>query len=291
MNNSLHFGVKTMPQMMMYEDIVRVWRATDANEVFTHAWVFDHFYPIAGADPSGPCLEGWTLLAALAAQTERVRVGVLVTGNPYRHPAVLAKMAATVDHIAHGRLDFGIGAAWSEQEHTSYGIPFFPPGERIRRMGEACEIIRRLWTEEVVTFDGAYYRLAEARCAPKPLQHPCPPFVIGGNGEKLMLRMVARYADIWNTSHTPTSGVAEFRHRSAVLDDHCAAVGRDPATIERSVQLLINPLDLAAGRETLRQYIEAGATHLVLCLLAPFPDGIVERMAAEIAVPLSKEYA
>ncbi|MBO0793734.1 MAG: LLM class F420-dependent oxidoreductase [Ktedonobacteraceae bacterium] len=290
MHNPLHFGVKTMPQMTTYEDIVRVWRATDESQVFTHAWVFDHFYPIAGADPAGPCLEGWTLLAALAAQTERVRVGVLVTGNPYRHPAVLAKMAATVDHIAHGRLDFGIGAAWNEQEHGAYGIPFSPAGERVRRMGEACEIIRRLWGEEAVTFDGAYYHLTEARCAPRPLQHPYPPFVIGGSGEKLMLRMIARYADIWNTSHTPMSGVAEFRHKSAVLDGHCAAIGRDPATIERSVQLLINPSDLTAGRETLRQYIEAGATHLVLCLLAPFPDGIVQRMAAEIAVPLSEEY-
>ncbi len=287
MTRPLRFGIKTMPQFTTYDDILRVWREANDIAIFEHAWVFDHFYPIAGADSAGPCLEGWTLLAALAAQTQRLRVGVMVTGNTYRHPAVLANMGATVDQIAHGRLDFGLGAAWNEEEHAAYGIPLPPPGERIRRLGEACEVIRRLWTEPTVTFAGRYYQLTEARCEPKPVQQPHPPFVIGGSGEQLTLRMVARYADIWNA--TDTSPV-EFARKSAILDEHCAAIGRDPATIERSVQVMVNPAEPAVARDRLRDYITAGATHLVAYLRAPFPVGIAQRVAREIAEPLRQEF-
>jgi F420-dependent oxidoreductase-like protein len=264
---------------------VRVWHETDGIEIFEHAWVFDHFYPINVPDTSGPCLEGWTLLAA---ETQRLRLGVMVTGNTYRHPAVLAKMGATVDHISHGRLDFGIGAAWNEQEHTAYGIPLYAPGERIRRFGEACEVIRRLWTEPTVTFQGKYYQLTDARCEPKPVQKPYPPFVIGGSGEKLTLRVVARYANIWNAmAQTPE----EFTRKSAILDEHCAAIGRDPATIERSIQLIINPNDMAAGRDTLRGFIQAGVTHIVCYLRPPYAEGIAQHVADEIAQPLRDEFA
>jgi F420-dependent oxidoreductase-like protein len=283
----LRFGIKTMPQLTTYDDLLRVWREADDLAIFEHAWVFDHFYPINVPDTSGPCLEGWTLLAALAAQTQRLRVGVMVTGNTYRHPAVLANMGATVDQIAHGRLDFGLGAAWNEEEHAAYGIPLPPPGERIRRMGEACEIIHRLWTEPTVTFTGQYYQLTDARCEPKPVQQPHPPFVIGGSGEQLTLRMVARYADIWNATDTTPE---EFARKSAILDGHCAAIGRDPATIERSVQVLVIPTDLTVARDRLRGYINAGATHLVIYLRAPFPEGIVQLAASEIAEPLRQEF-
>src|SRR6266567_3176148 len=143
---SLSFGVKTAPQHTTYKDMLRVWQEADEIPAIEHAWLFDHFIPIFG-DINGPCLEGWTLLSAYAALTKRVRLGLMVTGNTYRHPAVLAKMAATVDIISHGRLDFGIGAGWNEQEHQMYGIPLYAPGERIRRLGEACEVIKRLWTE------------------------------------------------------------------------------------------------------------------------------------------------
>jgi F420-dependent oxidoreductase-like protein len=283
----LRFGIKTMPQNTTYDDIVRVWREADTVPIIEHAWVFDHFYPINMPDVTGPCLEGWTLLAALAAQTERLRVGVMVTGNTYRHPAVLANMGATVDHIAHGRLDFGIGAAWNEQEHAAYGIPLYAPAERIRRLGEACEVIRRLWTEPSVTFAGKYYQLTEARCEPKPLQKPHPPFVIGGSGEQLTLRVVARYADIWNAS---TPDPAEFARKSGILDEQCAAVGRDPASIERSVQIIVDPDDLATSRAIFRGLINAGATHLIFYLRPPFPDGIARRLADEIARPLHDEF-
>jgi alkanesulfonate monooxygenase SsuD/methylene tetrahydromethanopterin reductase-like flavin-dependent oxidoreductase (luciferase family) len=188
----LSFGIKTAPQNISYDDIVQIWNEADAIPIIEHAWVFDHFFPIGANDPSGPCLEGWTLLAALAAQTQRLRLGVMVTGNTYRNPAVLANMGATVDIISQGRLDFGIGAAWNEMEHTAYDIPFYTTAERIKRLDEACTLIRRLWTEPQVDFAGQYYTLRGAYCNPKPIQQPTPPFVIGGSGEKLTLRVVVR---------------------------------------------------------------------------------------------------
>ncbi len=282
----LSWGIKTMPQYTTYADILRVWKEADALPVFEHAWVFDHFMPIAGADPSGPCLEGWTLLAALAAQTERLRVGVMVTGNTYRHPAVLANMGATIDVISNGRLDFGLGAGWNELEHSAYGIPLYAPGERIARFAEACEVIKLLWTEKAPDFNGQYYQLKGAFCEPKPVQKPHPPFVIGGGGERKTLRVTAQYADIWNYGGGP---VEEFRHKNVVLNEHCAAIGRDPTTIVRSVQVRINPDDLSAARETFRAFVQAGATHLVIYLVAPFPEGIARRLADEVAGPLLAE--
>jgi F420-dependent oxidoreductase-like protein len=284
---NLRFGIKTAQQYTTYDDMLRVWQEADSVPGIEHAWAFDHFIPL-GPDPTGPQLEGWTLLGALAARTERLRVGLMVTGNTYRHPAVLANMGATVDIISHGRLDFGIGAAWNELEHTMYGIPFYTTGERIRRLGEACEVIKRLWTEPVANFDGKYYQLKDAYCEPKPVQKPHPPFVIGGSGEQLTLRVVAQYADIWNFAGGP---VDVFLHKNEVLDKHCAAIGRDPATIERSVQLFSDPNDLSIVREMARSFIEAGVTHVILNLRAPYPEGIVHRLADEVAEPLRAEYA
>jgi F420-dependent oxidoreductase-like protein len=281
----LSFGIKTSPQHARYEDIARVWREADALPVFEHAWVFDHFMPL-GDDPTGPCLEGWTLLAALAAQTERLRIGQMVTGNTYRHPAVLANMAATVDIISGGRLDFGIGAGWNELEHTAYGIPLYTPGERIRRLEEACEVTRLLWTETVANFAGRYYQLKDARCEPKPVQKPYPPFVIGGAGEQLTLGVVARHANIWNFAGGP---VETFKHKQAVLDEHCRASGRDPSEIVRSVQLRFNAEDPAATRASAREYIAAGASHVVLMLMPPYPQDGVRRLAAEVVEPLLAE--
>ncbi len=281
----LSFGIKTAPQNTTYEGMLRVWQEADTVPIIEHAWLFDHFMPL-GADPTGPCLEGWTLLAALAAQTKRLRVGIMVTGNTYRHPAVLANMGATVDIISGGRLDFGIGAGWNELEHSAYGIPLYAPGERIRRMGEACEVIKRMWTETAPDFDGQYYQLRGARCEPKPIHKPSPPFVIGGSGEQLTLRMVAKYADIWNFVGGSTE---TFRHKNEVLNNHCAAIGRDPAAIERSVQVLVDPDNLSDARDTVRDYITAGATHLILNLRAPYPQGIVHRLAEEVVEPLRQE--
>ena len=282
----LSFGIKTAPQFTTYEDMLRVWLEADSIPSIEHAWDFDHFMPL-GNDPTGPCLEGWTLLAAFAAQTKRIRVGVMVTGNTYRHPAVLANMATTIDIISQGRLDFGIGAGWNELEHNAYGIPLYQPGERLRRLAEACEVIRLLWTETTPSFEGKYYQLKNAYSEPKPVQKPHPPFVIGGGGEKVTLRIAAQYADIWNFAGGP---VETFVHKNEILDAHCATIGRDPATIARSVQLIVNPNDMSATRNLVQQFITAGANHLILNLRAPYPEHIVHRLAEEVVEPLQVEH-
>jgi len=272
------FGIKTSPQHTTYDDMLTVWKEADAIDAIDHAWLFDHFAPIAG-DVSGPCLEGWTVLASFAAETERLRLGLMVTGNTYRHPAVLAKIAATVDVISNGRLDFGIGAGWNVYEHESMGIPLYKPGERIRRFGEACEIVKRLFTEPTVDFDGRYYQLKEARSEPKPVQKPYPPFVIGGGGEQLTLRIVAQYADIWNYSG---SNLEEFTHKVGVLKEHCAQVGRDPDEIVLSLQTRPQMDNLAATVEEIKRFQEAGAAHFVMVLPTPHVSGMATQIADEV---------
>ena len=282
----LRFGIKTAQQHTTYEDILRVWQEADGIPVIEHAWAFDHFIPL-GSDPTGTQLEGWTLLGALAASTERLRVGLMVTGNTYRHPAVLANIGATVDVISHGRLDFGIGAGWNELESNMYGIPLYKAGERIRRLGEACEVVKLLWTEPVANFDGKYYQLHDARCEPKPVQKPYPPFVIGGSGEQLTLRVVAKYANIWNFVG---GSIDVFKHKSEVLNGYCEEIGRNPAEIERSIQERMNYGDLGASIERMRPYIQEGATHIILNLTAPYPENIVHRLAEEVVAPLQAEF-
>lgn len=278
----LRFGIKTAQHHSTYSDILKVWQAADANDVFEHAWLFDHFIPIADS-PDGPCMDGWTMLGALAAQTKRIRMGLMVTGNTYRHPAILANIGATVDVISNGRLDMGIGAGWNELEHTSYGIELLPPGKRLAQFEEACEVIKLLWTEKYATFSGSYYQLKEARCDPKPIQKPYPPFVIGGGGEKRTLRIVAKYADVWNfAGGTPE----EFRHKLDVLAEHCQAIGRDFDTIDKSIQPMVNYSDLGELVTRVRAFIAAGANHIILNLRWPYPEDIIERLASEVVPQL-----
>jgi F420-dependent oxidoreductase-like protein len=272
------FGIKTAPQHTTYEAILRIWQEADANPAFAHAWLFDHYAPIH-SDVNGPCLEGWTTLAALAAQTNRIRLGLMVTGNTYRHPAVLASIVATVDVISNGRVDLGIGAGWNEYEHESMGIPLYKPGERIRRLDESCQIIKGLFTQDLTTFDGRYYQLKEARREPKPVQQPHPPFVIGGSGEQLTLRVVAKHADIWNFVAGP---IDAFQHKLEVLKGHCEAVGRDFDEIVLSTQVRVDYDDLAGARERTQTFIDAGATHFVYTLSYPYPAEIVARLADEV---------
>jgi F420-dependent oxidoreductase-like protein len=274
----LRWGIKTSQQNTTYEAIVPVWKEADKNPVFTHAWLFDHFNPIVGS-VDGPCYEGWTMLGALAAQTERLRMGLMVAGNTYRNPAVHAHIAATVDLISNGRLDFGVGAGWNVYEHESMGIPLYEPAERIKRLGEACEIAKLLFTQDVSDFDGKYYQLKEARLEPKPVQKPYPPFVIGGGGEQLTLRVVAKYADIWNHGGVD---VEMFTHKVEVLHRHCETIGRDPAEIELSVQARIDYEDIPGSLLVLQPMIEAGATHFILMCSYPYPEGIVATLADEI---------
>jgi F420-dependent oxidoreductase-like protein len=279
--NPITFGIKTAPQHTTYEAIRRVWQQVDANPAFDHAWLFDHYAPIF-SDLDGPCLEGWTTLAALAAETNRIRLGLMVTGNTYRHPAVLASIAATVDIVSNGRLDLGIGAGWNEYEHTSMGIPLYPPGTRIRRLDEACQIIKSLFTQHLTTFEGRYYQLSEARRAPKPVQKPHPPILIGGGGEKLTLRVVAKHADIWNFVG---GSVEDFKRKVGILGEHCQAVGRDIDTIDLSTQVRVDYNDLASAAERTQTFIEAGANHFVYTLSYPYPEDIVTRVADQVVAP------
>jgi alkanesulfonate monooxygenase SsuD/methylene tetrahydromethanopterin reductase-like flavin-dependent oxidoreductase (luciferase family) len=274
---------------------VRFWREADAIPSFEHAWLWDHLVPMRG-DVRGAALEAWTTLAALAAQTTRLRIGVIVTSNRIRPPALLAKMAATVDIIAGGRLDFGIGVGGSlvsdpavaqgvRREYEAYGVDVVPVGEAATALGEACTIFKRLWTEsDPFDFAGRHYQLKGAICEPKPLQRPGPPILIGAAGERVTLRVVAEHADIWNA---PTRTLEEFRHKSSVLDEHCAAVGRNPSEIVRSKQILVNAADPSApasARAQLLELIDAGATHLVLAPYPPLPPAAW--LAEKIVEPL-----
>jgi len=287
----LSFGIKTAPQHdARYEAIVRVWRDADEQPEIEHAWLWDHMMPLGG-EPDGPCLESWTLLAALAAQTERLRIGHLVTSNLYRSPPVLAKMATTIDIISSGRLILGIGAGWSSPEQDAYGAPRLSAAERIERLAEACQIIVRAWTEERFDFEGRYYRLTGVYAEPKPVQRPHPPILIGGSGERLTLRVVAEHADIWNFSGSRAGAADSLQHLNGVLDAHCAAIGRDPAEIRRSVQLFAEADALDRTRANVSELVAAGADHVVLNLLPPFEPGLIRRLVHEVIEPVRSAHA
>jgi F420-dependent oxidoreductase-like protein len=275
----MRFGIKTAPQDTTFEDMLAVWQAADAIELFESAWTFDHFYPIF-SDWTGPCLEAWVTTTALAQATERIRVGVLVTGNVYRHPAVLANMAATLDVVSKGRLELGIGAGWNEQECAAYGIDLPPLKERFDRFDEALEVIHRLLTETEASFDGRYYRLDNARCEPKPVQKPHPPICIGGAGERRTLRAVARWADHWNV---PAGGVEVFKAKRAVLAEHCAAIGRDPSEIRTSTHLRLDPSNVDALIEEAAAFEDAGLDLGVVYLPPPHTPAVLEPLAARLS--------
>ena len=202
----MRFAFKTSPQNTTWPTMLSTWQAADDIDVFESGWTFDHFYPIF-SDSTGPCLEGWTTLTALAQATKRLRVGVLVTGIHYRHPTVLAKMASALDIISNGRLELGIGAGWNEEESGAYGIELGTMKERFDRFEEACEVLTGLLTKESTTFDGKYYQLKDARNEPKGPQQPHPPICIGGSGEKRTLPLTAKYADHWNFVGRHAGGV------------------------------------------------------------------------------------
>jgi len=270
-----------LAQVFEYEVLERFWR--DADELGFHGvFDYDHFYGMR--DPLTPTFDGWSMLAAMAVLTERVRIGCIVTGVTYRHPAILAKMAASVDHISSGRLEFGIGAGSHEGEHRGYGIPFPGAGTRIDMLDEACGIIRRLWTEPSVTHAGRFWTLTEGLSNPKPVQARVP-MLIGGVGERKTLRVVARHADEWNFSPMQDlgpEGPAEFARLSGVLDQRCQEVGRDPGEIRRGFQTMVRPDDRAQIDATLLlldEYERAGAEHAVLGFVSPPPRSLLEELA------------
>lgn len=241
-------------------------------------WVADHFMPNAD-DTAPPVNEAWTTMAALAAVTSRVRLGTLVTGNTYRHPTVLAKMAAGVDCISNGRVVLGIGSGWQENEHAAYGIEFDDVAGRLRRLEEACKVIKSLFENEKTTFAGKYYQLKDAPLAPKPIQTPLP-LLIGGGGEKRTLRITARYADEWNVWGDP----ATLRQKMAILDGHCKDVGRDPAAIQRSAVALLAHSDDPAFVERVKaggRPVIGGSTSDICQVIQEYKDAGVQ----EVIIP------
>ncbi|MFV2017566.1 LLM class flavin-dependent oxidoreductase [Micromonospora sp. LOL_023] len=274
----------TAPSQVDYRDVLRVWREADTIPAIEHAWLYDHLMPIGG-DPNGPTYEGWTLLAALAAQTRRLRLGLLVTSNRFRPPAMLAKIAATVDGVSGGRLDFGIGAGsrpshpLARREYDAHGLPFDDFGHSVGSLAEACTIIRRLWTEtEPFDFHGTHHRLTAALGNPKPVQRPYPPILIGGRSAAV-LRVVAEHADLWNI---PGGDIADAASRSALLDRYCAEIGRDPAAITRSIHLPVSYDQPSVTRAAIGEAVDAGFGHLVLGLSTPYPADVAHWVADRI---------
>jgi F420-dependent oxidoreductase-like protein len=273
---SVRFGLK-LSQNATIDQLRGLWRLAD-EAGFDSCWVMDHFATLGDRD-DGPIFETWTMLAAMAQMTTRVRIGCAVVGNTYRHPAVLAKMAVTVDHLSGGRLEFGIGAGWAQNEHTMLGLEFGTRTDRADRLEESVQIIRSLWTQPRTTFQGRRYRLQDAVAEPKPIQQPYPPIWIGGSGPKRTLRITARYADVWNAAGGSPQEVAES---SAILDRHCADVGRDPSQIRRSVQFRVGDQDLDQVRATAEGYVKVGVTDFLLIVHGENPVAIGEQLAAQL---------
>lgn len=273
------YAIKTPQQLVEWEDILAIWRRADEIELFEAAWNFDHLYPIHG-DGTGPCLEAWVTLSALAQATNRLRIGSMVGAMHFRQPALTAKMAASLDHVSGGRLNLGLGAGWKEDEAEAYGIELGTTRQRMDRFDEGVEAIVRLLSQETTTFEGDFYRLTEARCEPKPLQRPHPPIVIGGTGERRTLRTVARWAQQWDTIRVSPE---EWRHKHEVLESHCADVGRDPAEITTSTHVICSreePVEAAVDAAAVM--LEAGVDIAVFSLRSPYDVSIVEELATAL---------
>ena len=273
------YAIKTPTHHTTWDQMLEVWTAADATEVFESAWNFDHFYPLRG-DTNGPCLEAWVTLSALAQATHRIRVGTMVCGMHFRHPAVTASMVSSLDIVSKGRLELGLGAGWYPLEADAYGMDLGTVDERMTRFEEGTEVIHSLLTEETTDFEGRFYSLHGARNEPKPVQKPRPPIVIGGRGEKRTLRLVARFAAMWDALFVEEE-LAEWRRLREVLWGHCADVGRDPTEITLSSHLHVepqpDPAEVAARAEKL---FEAGLDLVIVGLTAQHDASTVEKLAA-----------
>ncbi len=289
MVRELRFGICT-DQNLPFETLVERWQYFERLG-FDSVWDCDHFNQ--PSRPDGPYFEGWTLLAALAARTTRIRVGVLVSSNTFRHPALLAQQAVTLDHVSNGRLELGLGAGWFVPEHERFGLPFPPPGERVGRFREAVEIVDSLLRHEATTFEGRYYRLTEASVRPAPLQKPRPPLTLGAHRPR-MLRICAEYADSWNSFGT----VEEMRERNELLDQACAAVGREPREIRRSfygwasqmeAQGLPDPWQsTAAFEDVVGRYLAVGIDEFVIDQPRREQFGVLEQVVTDVLPALRR---
>ncbi len=251
----LRIGVQFHPQATSVEAMRQAWRTADEMGADS-IWTWDHFYPLYG-DPDAPHFEGWTLLSVMAADTSRAKLGMLVTGNNYRNPELLADMARTLDHVSNGRMYLGVGAGWFERDYTEYGYEFGTAGSRLRQLGLDLPRMKA--------------RLAALNPAPVGAL----PILVGGAGEKVTLKLVAQYADAWNTFGPPES----FAHKNSVLDNWCAQLGRDPSTIERTVAIGADDV------HDVQRYVDAGATHVIVMLGSPFDlDPLATLMAQRDAM-------
>jgi F420-dependent oxidoreductase-like protein len=304
----IRFGVQTGQQSVDWQDMLQLWRRADAWG-YDSLWNFDHFYPIF-VDPEGPCLEGWTTLTALAQATERARIGTLVNGNTYRHPCVTAKMAATLDHVSGGRLNLGLGAGWFELEHAAFGIDFKTVPARLRALEEACQIVLGMLTQTRTTFRGRHYTVTDAIGLPQPVQKPHPPLMIGGTGEKVLLRIVAQYADMWNASASPARMSALIdvirRHGDRVRRDTDAAIEKTvlmpfcyraspereqfmcrlAAQMRQTTPELVRKEIMIGGKEecleTVDRFVRAGVTHFIFMTFTPYFTDELQGFAEEV---------
>lgn len=277
----------------VWPDQARPWHEVSA--IADHAeragwdglYVYDHFMPDdpEGRVLDGPVLEGWTTLTAIAARTSRMRLGTLVLGNLYRHPAVVANMAATLDHVSGGRLVLGLGAGWQVNEHSAYGLVLPPPAARLAQFEEAVRITTALLREPVTTYEGDHYRLTGAVCEPKPLQERLP-ILIGSSGERRGIPLAAKLADEWNA----WTSLETFRRKAAVLDEACAAIGRDPATIRRSTQALVELLSPSDPTPEPRRQVLAGTPEQLVDVLGQYAEaGLDEWILPDDGLPLPRQ--
>jgi F420-dependent oxidoreductase-like protein len=307
MPHPTRFGIQTGQQLIAWPDMLSLWQRADAWG-YDSLWNFDHFYPIF-VDPEGPCLEAWTTLSALAQATRRARIGTLVNGNTYRNPCLTAKMAVTLDHISGGRLNLGIGAGWFEREHAAMGFDFKDVRGRLGALDEACQIIKGMFTQPRTTLRGRHYTVSEVMGLPKPVQQPHPPIMIGGTGEKVLLKLVAKHADMWNAS----AAAERMAHLIGVINRHGEAVGRDTSAIEHTVMIPLaykadadrqqfmctlvgrmrnsSPQEARKGImigdrqecfDTIERYRAAGVTHFIFMLFQPVREDEIQAFAEEV---------
>ena len=273
----MRFGLSTAPQRITWPWLREVWKRADDLEVFESAWTFDHFYPIFG-DSTEDCLEGWITLTALLAQTERIRGGVLVTAMLYRHPAVLANMAATLDITSNGRLELGVGAGWNEEEATAYGFNLGSMTERFDRFEEGLAVVHGLLTNERTNFDGTYYQLSDAMNNPKGPQDPLP-ICVGGSGLTRTVPLAAKYGQHWNYG-SPTMSVEDFRMRRDVFYQACDTESRDPSEITISTLIMADSFDEVAAAA------EIWANEGIDLALVRLPKGVDPSLLATLAQSL-----
>lgn len=307
MAHPIRFGIQTGQQNVAWSQMLGLWQRADAWG-YDSLWNFDHFYPIF-VDPEGSCFEGWTTLSALAQATKRARVGTLVNGNTYRNPCVTAKMAASLDHISGGRLNLGIGAGWFELEHHAFGVDFKTVPGRLQALDEACTIIRGMFTQDRTSLAGKHYTVDNAIGLPKPVQSGGPPILIGGTGEKVLLKLVAKHADMWNAS----ASAGRMKELIDIIDRHGETVKRDTFRIEKTVMmplcykaapereqmvqhLMANMRQTTpeAAREgimigskqecldTVARYAKVGVTHFIFMLFQPVFEDEVQAFAEEV---------